>query len=64
MVPIKCKLFIFNLKIVSPIVEIYLRNNKYATRNYIQGFKMKFTEMEKNEEEVELKFARYLKLAD
>ena len=50
--------------IVSPIVEIYLRNNKYATRNYIQGFKMKFTEMEKNEEEVELKFARYLKLAD
>lgn len=34
--------------VVSPIVEIYLKNNKYRTRNYIQGFKMKFTEIDQN----------------
>ncbi|CAD8169176.1 unnamed protein product (macronuclear) [Paramecium tetraurelia] len=48
----------------SPIVQIYLAENKYSTRNQIQEYKMKFTESEKNQDELELKFARYIKLAD
>jgi peptidoglycan hydrolase CwlO-like protein len=58
-------MFIFTLNIlVSPIVEIYLKNNKYRTRNYIQGFKMKFTEIDQNQNDLEFKFERYKKLAD
>jgi hypothetical protein len=36
----------------SPIVDLYLKNNKYKTRNYVSEFKMKYTTMDKNKDQV------------
>ena len=33
----------------SPIVDRYVKNYKYKTRNYLRAFKMKFTEYDKNQ---------------
>lgn len=43
----------------SPIVELYLKTNKYKTRNYVSEFKMKYTQVDKNEHAKEEKFAYY-----
>ena len=40
----------------SPILDRYIRRYDYKTRNYIQGFKMKFTKFDKNQEALEAKF--------
>ena len=41
----------------SPIVELYLRNHKYKTRNYVSEFKMKYSQADKNDKEKEEKYA-------
>lgn len=40
----------------SPIVELYLKNHKYKTRNYVSQFKMKYSQADKNNKEKEKKF--------
>lgn len=34
----------------SPIVELYLKTNKYKTRNYVSEFKMKYTQVDKKDQ--------------
>lgn len=51
-------------KAVSLSVRIYLESNQYGTRHQIKMYKMKFTESERNQDDLELKFKRYMKLAD
>lgn len=43
----------------SPIVELYLKNHKYKTRNYVSEFKMKYSQADKNDKQKEIKFAEY-----
>lgn len=45
-------------------MRIYLESNQYGTRHQIKMYKMKFTESERNQDDLELKFKRYMKLAD
>lgn len=47
----------------SPIVELYLKTHKYKTRNYVSEFKMKYTQVDKNDHLKEEKFAEYKKEA-
>ena len=43
----------------SPIVELYLKTNKYKTRNYVSEFKMKYTQSDKQEQLKEEKFRQF-----
>lgn len=43
----------------SPIVELYLKNHKYKTRNYISEFKIKYSQTDKNDKEKQVKFGQY-----
>lgn len=43
----------------SPIVELYLKNHKYKTRNYVSQFKMKYSQVDKNDKQKQAKFADY-----
>ena len=40
-------------------MELYLKTNKYKTRNYVSEFKMKYTQTDKQEQLKEEKFKQY-----
>jgi len=42
----------------SPIVELYLRNHDYKTRNYVPEFKMRYTKLDPNRHQVEERFKK------
>jgi len=48
----------------SPILDKYIHSYNYSTKNYVTGFKMKFTQYDPNKEIIERKFKSYLDLAD
>ncbi|KAL4475443.1 hypothetical protein ABPG72_022078 [Tetrahymena utriculariae] len=48
----------------SPILDKYIHSYNYQTKNYVTGFKMKFTQYDANKEVVEQKFKSYLDLAE
>jgi len=48
----------------SPILERYINKYQYKTKNYVIKFRMKFTHMDKHQEQTEENFRNYLKIAD
>jgi hypothetical protein len=42
----------------SPIVDLYLRNHDYKTRNYVPEFKMRYTKLDPNSHQVEERFKK------
>ena len=43
----------------SPIVELFLKNNKYKTKNYIPEFKMRYSKLPTDRLQDELRMKRY-----
>jgi len=47
----------------SPIITKYLISENYKTRNYVKGYKMKFSKLDYQPEEMEATFERYKEIA-